>query len=217
MGGEDGWTTHISRKSRRQKSWLSQPETFGGRMPGGPTAQRGGQRPLPVWLRRNYEPPPPPWMAGDAGKGGGKQDKDEKIWCLNPRCPGIGGKPSFKYLYRVGQGQYGFHCMACHTPWQRSWEAHLGGQPPPPGGPKGEDSTSTWAILAAGRVRPTVQRALPTTPWTTPTRSSWGRFCRCQMKLRGKLSWSATKAMTRSQEGDAGSLYCDDGHQTGRC
>ena len=148
MGDDEGWTTHTTRKSRRQKSWLPQPDAFGGRMPAGFTAQRSGQRTLPLWLRRGYEPPTPPCVAGGVGKGGGKQDnavyggppwffkgdqpaKDTKILCGNPNCPGLGGKRSFKYLYRVGHGQFGHHCMACHTPWKESWEAQCHGWPPP--------------------------------------------------------------------------------------
>ena len=94
----------------------------------------------------------PPYHHGDlVGRGGGKQKRevagagdpwpfqggaskpkqDEKIPCCNPRCPGIGGKQSFKYKHAVGRGQHGFHCMACNMPWQRSWEVHFNGRPPP--------------------------------------------------------------------------------------
>ena len=148
---EEGWQT-ISRKGRRQRSWQSQmgSDAFGGR-PGGTTAQRSGHRLLPLWLRRDYQPPTPPWRAGGAGERGDNSEqasvpwpfkgttrpaKDEKILCCNPNCPGLGGKPSFKYLYRAGQGQYGFQRMACHTPWEKSWEAHFNGRPPATRGPQ---------------------------------------------------------------------------------
>ena len=82
---EEGWQMQSSRKSRRQRAWLSQPAneaTVGGR-----PAQSGGRRQLPAWLRREYEPPVPPWRSG--GKGGGKQK--ERLLVL--------GTPG---LFRVG-------------------------------------------------------------------------------------------------------------------
>ena len=200
------------RKSRRQRAWLSQPAneaTVGGR-----PAQSGGRRQLPAWLRREYEPPAPPWRSGGKG-GGGKQKRevagagdpwhfqsgaskltqDEKIPCCNPRCPGIGGKQSFKYKHAVGRGHHGFHCMACNMPWQRSWEVHFNGRPPPAGGPNGEDSTGTMMKQTTGQEKSPVQKALPMMRWMNPIKSSWGRLWRSRMKLQGKRPSTTIRTM----------------------
>ena len=102
--------------------------------------------------------------AGDPWRfqgGASKPMQGEKIPCCNPRCPGIGGKQSFKYKHAVGRGQHGFHCMACNMPWQRSWEVHFNGRPPPAGGPKGEDSTGTMMKQNTGQEKSPAQKALP--------------------------------------------------------
>ena len=195
-----------SRKSRRQRAWLSQPAneaTVGGR-----PAQSGGRRQLPAGLRRDYEPPVPPWRSG--GKGGGKQKRevagagdpwpflggatkpaqDEKIPCCNPRCPGLGGKQSFKYKHSVGRGQHGFHCMACRMPWQRSWEVHFGGRPPPPGGANGEGSTTTRKILTTGQKRSSALPIQPTYLWMSTIDPFWAQFWSSQMRPRDKGPWA---------------------------
>ena len=69
MVDEEQWRqVQHGRKSRRQRAWLSQP--VDGSAVGNKPAQSGVRRQLPLWLRRSYEPPIPPWRSG--GKGGGK-------------------------------------------------------------------------------------------------------------------------------------------------
>ena len=65
----------------------------------------------------------------------GPPNQGEKVPCGNPRCPGIGGRQSFKYEKAIGRGQHGWHCMACNMPWRQSWDVHFNGQPPPLLGP----------------------------------------------------------------------------------
>ena len=66
MASDEGWQMQRTRKSRRQRAWLAEPDASGG---GRKPAQSGGRRLLPEWLRRDETPPP--WRAG--GKSGGKQ------------------------------------------------------------------------------------------------------------------------------------------------
>ena len=68
--------------------------------------------------------------------GASKPNQGEKVPCGNPRCPGIGGRQSFKYEKAIGRGQHGWHCMACNMPWRQSWDVHFNGQPPPSWGPE---------------------------------------------------------------------------------
>ena len=151
MASDEGWQMQRTRKSRRQRAWLAEPDASGG---GRKPAQSGGRRLLPEWLRRDETPPP--WRAG--GKSGGKQAKGqaasmgrpwpfqggaakpkqgEQVPCCNPNCPGIGGRQSYKPVHGIGKGQFPWHCMACNMSWKTSWHVHFNGRAPPAGGPKG--------------------------------------------------------------------------------
>ena len=55
----------------------------------------------------------------------------DKVPCCNPRCPGVGGRQSFKWDYAVGRGQNGSHCVACNMAWKKSWNVHYNDEPPP--------------------------------------------------------------------------------------
>ena len=162
MEDEDGWTTQTSRKSRRQKAILAQPN---GPSVGGNHAQRSGRRQLPEWLKRGYEPPPP-WRTGGSGGqkpkkkdgagfgrpwpfqgGASKPHQGEKVPCGNPRCPGIDGRQSFKYEKTIGRGQHGWECLACDMPWRHSWEVYFNGQLPPSWGPPKGGQRKRWADL----------------------------------------------------------------------
>ena len=147
----EGWQTQRTRKSRRQKAWLAEPDAGGGsRKP----AQSGGRRQLPDWLRRDGAPPP----GRTGGKSGGKQAKGqaagmarpwpfqggttkpkqgEQVPCCNPNCPGVGGRQSYKPVHGIGKGQYPWRCMACNMSWKKSWHIHFNGRTPPAVGQKG--------------------------------------------------------------------------------
>ena len=142
--GDEGWQMQRTRKNRRQQARHSQPAAGS---VGGGRAGNGVHRPLPDWLRRND--PTPPWRSGgmagtkksgNAGEGrpwpfpeGAPKPKrvGDKVPCCNPRCPGVGGRQSFKWDYAVARGQNGSHCVACNMAWKKSWNVHYTVSPLP--------------------------------------------------------------------------------------
>ena len=85
---------------------------------------------------------PWPFQGGES-----KQHLGEKVPCGNPRCPGIGGRQSFKYEKAIGRGQHGWECLACKMPWKHSWAAHFNGPPAPSWGPPKGGQRERWADL----------------------------------------------------------------------